>query len=131
MTLVSDGCIAHVTLKVERQHVLDANDRHLYELLEKAVRRKDFGLFAQEAEAEAKVEAARDRLLELTRMGMRTLLSMDLPDHIRADDSLELRLLLCRIEPASDACIIQRPYPFTIDNRKSPLDPPHAETVDG
>lgn len=25
---------------------------------------------------------------------------------------------------SDDPCIIQRPYPFTIDNRKSPLDPP-------
>ena len=26
-------------------------------------------------------------------------------------------------EPDSDECVVMRPYPFTIDNRESPLDP--------
>jgi hypothetical protein len=96
MTLVSDGCICHVSLRVPPADIIESHDGDVYRLLEKVVA-GDRGALNASMRAEESVDAARKRVMKLVTIGMRTLLSMEkLPDLITCDDHLELRLLLCR-----------------------------------
>ena len=104
MTLVSDGCIAHVSLKLKTADVRAAHDGELYRLLEKATacknRSESMKYFEREQIESEKVKVAQEEIMKLARIGLRTLLCMEaLPGMIDENSNLELRLLLCRVEP--------------------------------
>lgn len=104
MTNVSDGCIAHVSLKLKTEDVRAAHDGKVYRLLEKATACKSHAesmkYFELERLESEKVEVAREEIMKLAHLGLKTLLCMKmLPRMMDRDSKLELRLLLCRIDP--------------------------------
>jgi hypothetical protein len=103
MTLVSDGCIAHVSLRLKTNEVRAAHDGEVYRLIRKAnaarSRPEMMRHLAQEEIEHEKMKVAQEAIVELARIGLRTLLCMEaLPTMIAPDSQLELRLLLCRLE---------------------------------
>jgi hypothetical protein len=104
MTNISDGCIAHVSLKLKTADVRAAHDGEVYRLLEKAAASRSFAestkYFEREQIESEKVKVAQEEIMKLASLGLRTLLCMEvLPDMIDENSKLELRLLLCRVEP--------------------------------
>lgn len=98
MTDVSEGCICHVSLRVEAGLVRSSHNGEMYRLLEKAARTGAAEDFQAEEREHDKIAGARTLLMKVVDIGIRTLLSMDKLDQlVAADDSLELRLLLCRV----------------------------------
>jgi hypothetical protein len=106
MTDVSDGTICHVCLEVDTALVREAHDGKFHEALFKASCTQSPRDFAAEQRELLKVEAAQKTLLHVVDIGIKTLLSMQgLPELIAAGDELELRLLLCKVEPKSPILI--------------------------
>ena len=100
---VSDGCIAHVSMKLDTAEVRAAHDGRLYEIIEKALatkRREKFMECLEHEQIESeKVKAAQEAIFKLAQIGLKTLLCMSaLPAVINENSELELRLLLCRAE---------------------------------
>jgi len=94
---VSDGCLYHVSLKVDRYLILSANTTKLYKILESAVARGDAQSWGAEMQESAKVNAAERELLELLKVGLTALCGAEkLPDMMSPSDDFELRLLLCK-----------------------------------
>ena len=103
MTLVSDGCIAHVSLKLKTADVRAAHNGESIRLLEKGVecrsRAESMKYFEREQIESEKIKIAQEEIMKLARIGLRTLLCMEaLSDMIDENSKLELRLLLCRVE---------------------------------
>lgn len=99
----SDGCIAHVSMKLDTAEVRAAHDGRLYEIIEKALATKRPEKFMECLEHEQieseKVKAAQEAIFKLAQIGLKTLLCMSgLPEMYDADSELELRLLLCRVK---------------------------------
>lgn len=101
---VSDGCIAHVSMKLDTAEVRAAHDDEYYKVIEKIGSGKYKGraldeLVMRNQELHDSIDGARDKIMELVKIGMRTLLSMErLSEMYDADSKLELRLLLCRVK---------------------------------
>ena len=98
MTLVSDGCLCHVSLRVPASDIIGSHDGHVYRLLER-IAAGQMDCIDKQLAAEIALESARGRVSDLVRIGMRTLLSMGTDPLVGPGDHLELRLLLCRVEP--------------------------------
>lgn len=101
MSLVSDGCLYHVSLAVDTAVILAANDEKQMQLLSKCVGIKERKAFEKACDAEMqeglKVDAARKTVEDLVKIALRCLLSAQKLS-IAEDDELEIRVLLCRKE---------------------------------
>jgi hypothetical protein len=105
MMNVSDGCIAHVGLRLDTPDVMAAHNGKYYQLLEKVSKadavRLAKAMAAEQAEYD-RLQSANNKIMDLVKIGMKTLLSMErLPEMLAVDDKLEVRLLLCRSNPLS------------------------------
>jgi hypothetical protein len=103
MSNTSDGCIAHVSLKLKTEDVLASHDGELYRIIEKEARAPSTAqrekLYRQEIIEHEKVKAAQEEIFKLAQNVLRTLLCMEkLPEMIDENSNLELRLLLCRVK---------------------------------
>ena len=94
---VSDGCLYHVCLKVDRSLILAANPARLYEIVESAIAKGDSESYMAEMAESAKVSAAEEELRALLKVALTALCNASkLPEMIAPSDDLELRLLLCK-----------------------------------
>lgn len=99
MTLVTDGCIAHVSLKIDPQTFLAASDAKVYAIVEK--RSKDVAnqkLIDQELVETKKTEVAETAIQDDLCVALHALVNMQkLPELIDPEDKLVIRLLLCKV----------------------------------
>jgi hypothetical protein len=103
MTNVSDGCIAHVILKLYMPDVRAPHDGEIYRIIAKAAEAKTHAELAKYFEREIleseKVNIAQDAISEVVQIGLRILFCMEhLPAMMDENSKLELRLLLCRVQ---------------------------------
>ena len=108
MTLVSDSCIAHVSLKLKTENVRAAHEGEIHRLSERGAVCKTLAQsmkYFERAEIESeKVKVAQEEIFKLAQIGLRTLLCMSgLPEMTPPDSKLELRLLLCRVDSIGDS----------------------------
>lgn len=99
MPNVSDGCIVHVGHSIDASLVRACHDAEYSRLLTAAGKYGSLPDFEAEKAEYEKVQAARIEIMKGIGLAAKVLLSMKaLPDLIKADHSLEFRLLLCRVE---------------------------------
>lgn len=103
MSLVSDGCLYHVCVKVPSPLVLAAHDGKQMKLLSATINAAGKSGFESASQAEMeegqKVNSARQEIEELLKIALRPILSAtDIPQLIFDTQELEFRLLLCRKE---------------------------------
>jgi len=78
---VSDGCLYHVCLKVDRSLVLSANTTKLFKILSKALARGDAQSYHAEMVESARVRAAEEELMGLLKVALTALCGSEkLPD---------------------------------------------------
>lgn len=96
---VGMGVIAHVGLRVNTPDIMAAHDGAYYKLVEKVAKAAPANLnkaIAAEIVEYERVEAAQKKIFDDLKLSAKVLLSMGkLPEMIKPDDDLEIRLLLC------------------------------------